>query len=219
MHGKGLTILGCIIYMWISSIQAADHQSSESRCCSIYKPPSHPQGGMGCDTRYKLPYMGCHPFHMFHGCMEKVSHAWGVTHTRACPISRPQTTKAVGQDFVEFCKICKTTMPSSWWCVLLYETIWHRGVTTYPTCLVGTCTRSDKPMTQSMRWYAIHPSHRIPKLCDQIWQDLQNHHTTIMVVCVVTWTPIPYILSVHGKGPRSLGHNKWTEFLPNQATY
>ena len=52
VHVNGLTSLGCNTYTWIPSIQATDHHICGPRFCRICKPPSHPQGGVGCDIRY-----------------------------------------------------------------------------------------------------------------------------------------------------------------------
>ena len=64
VHGKGWTSLEINPYTGMPSIQITDLPRCEPRSGRICKPPRHPHGGMGCDTRYKWPCMGCHPFHM-----------------------------------------------------------------------------------------------------------------------------------------------------------
>ena len=99
MHGKGLTSLEYNSYTRMPYIQATDLPLCCPMASWIYKPPSHHHGGVEYDTMYKWLWIGCHPFHMSCGCMGKVLKAWGVTYTHRCPTPRPQTTKAVGQDF------------------------------------------------------------------------------------------------------------------------
>ena len=156
--------------------------------CSIYKPPSHPQGGGGCNTRYKWSWISYHPSQLW-------VHRQSITtleHNQYTGRLSIQVTWHTSCG-ARFGRICKYNMPSSGWCVLLYKTTGHGCVTTCSTYLVGAWTRSDKTVTHSMRWDTIHPSHRAPKLCNQTWQDTQNHHTTIMLECVVTQNHRPLI--------------------------
>ena len=69
-------------------------------------------------------------------------------------------------------RICKTTMPSSWWCMLLYETTDYGCVGTHSTCLVGAWTRSDNPVTQSMHWDVIQPK---PQSTQAVGPDLVGY--------------------------------------------
>ena len=58
-------------------------------------------------------------------------------------------------------------------------------VATHFKCLVDTWMRSDNTGTQSIYWNDVYPGNIAPELWDQIWQDLQNHHVILMLVCVV----------------------------------
>ena len=70
MHMNGLTGMGCSPYKWMPSIQATDLPICEPRADRIIcRIPSHPQGGMGYDVRYKWTWMGYHTFHMSCECM------------------------------------------------------------------------------------------------------------------------------------------------------
>ena len=88
MHGmKGLTRLGCN-NTWMPSIQATDLPRCGSRFGGSTKPPSHQHGSVGCDTRYQWSWIGGNTFHIFCGCIGKVSQAWDVIHTRGYPPSK-----------------------------------------------------------------------------------------------------------------------------------
>ena len=108
----------------------------------ICKPPSHPHGGVRCDTTmYKWPCMVCHILHMSCGCMGKTLQAWDVTHTCGCPPSRPQTTKSMGLDFVGFAN--HQAIPREVWYVIRGPSD-HGWVTIYFTYLVNARERSHK---------------------------------------------------------------------------
>ena len=63
---------------------------------------------------------------------------------------------------------CKTTKPSSGWCMLLHKEQ-HAMDILPPISFVGAWARSDKSGTQSIHYDPVHPSLRAPKLWDQIW--------------------------------------------------
>ena len=139
MHWEGCQHL----YGWLELM--VHHTSSKASgpiFCRIYKPPHNPQGGLGCDTRYKWIWMGYHIFHMPCGGMRKVSHAWNVTDIHVCPPSRPQTTKYVGPGLVGSAKPpshphgsvdCDTSISDHGWMAI------------YFTFLVNAWERSHKP--------------------------------------------------------------------------
>ena len=60
----------------------------------------HPHHGLCCYTRNNMPWMGCHPFHMFCGCMATVWQAWDVINILGFCSFKPQSTQAVGPDVV-----------------------------------------------------------------------------------------------------------------------
>ena len=63
------------------------------------------------------------------------------------------------------------------------ETTCHECIAILSTSLVGACSRSDQFRKQWKYWVAIQPSHRVPKLSNQIWQNLKNHNSIIWMLC------------------------------------
>ena len=105
MHMNDMTSLDCNPYTGMPSIQTIDLPRYGPRAGRVCRIPSHPQGGVEYEMRYKWPWMGCHTFQISCGYMGKVSQAWDVTHTLGCPPSRPQTT---GTSYgPRFCRICR----------------------------------------------------------------------------------------------------------------
>ena len=83
-----------------------------------------------------------------------------------------------------FGRICKTTIPSSWWCVFLYETTCHGCVTTHSTCLMGA------------------------------WSHLRGGVCCYMKPHFMAMFPlIPRVLWAHRQGLTSLWHNEYTVII------
>ena len=65
------------------------------------------------------PQMCCYTFHISYGCMVEVWQAWNTINTLGSHSSKPQSTQAVGPDFLGENR--KTRIPSPGWCMLYHE--------------------------------------------------------------------------------------------------
>ena len=159
------------------STQAIDHQSYRPRFCRICKLPSHPTWRYWIGHNVQVVMNGFPP----------IPHILWVHGQDLTILEHNQYDRIPSIQKQHNTQICKTTMPSSWWwwwCVLLYETTGHRYVTTHSIYCVGTLKRSDKPGIQSIHQDVIQPSHRAPKLWDQICQDMRNNHAILGVMYI-----------------------------------
>ena len=142
------------------------------------------QVGVYCYIKNGRPWMYCHTFYISGGSMGKVYQACELIDTLGSGSSKHQSPQAVGPYLVRTAKepchpqvgVCYYTKNHRPWmcCQTFHIFYWRRG-------------RYNKPETQSIHMTAVHPSHRAPKLWDQIWWELQDNHVILRLVYVVTW--------------------------------
>ena len=130
-----------------------------------------------------LPWMFCHPFHLSYRCMiDKVWQASGMINTLRYihPSHRdPSYRNRVGKN-------CKTTIPSSGWCMLWHEEPQAIDVLPPIPHILWMCEQGlTKSGTQSINQANFHPSHRATNLSGQFWQEVHNHHAICRVVYFV----------------------------------
>ena len=159
---------------------------------------------------------------MFHGCMETVSHAWGVTHTRVSPLSRPQTTKAVGQNFVG--SETNQSIPMEVFDVIQGASC-HGSIVTHSTCYrcmdkfwqpwntINTlgCLSSKQHNTQTVGPDSVKsvkpPCHPHGGVCCY----MKRYDIEVL-------PPILHVLLAHVQGLTSLWHNQYADMPSIQAT-
>ena len=163
--------------------------------------------------------MGCHPFHMFCGCIVKVWQKWDIINTMGSCLSKPQSTQAVGLHW----ELQNTTRPSSGLCMLWIEKQWAMDGLWCIPCVswvhVGQGMTRLKP-NQYTGVVSIQASEypscgtRFGENCKTVmtssdWCMLLHDEQHAMNGL----SPIPHVLWVHGQTLTSMGHNQYTRVL------
>ena len=101
---QGMAGLRPTYYIGFLSIQALETKYVGPDLARTTKQQCQLQVGVYCYMKNHRPWMGCHSFHMFCGCMAKVLQSCDIINTLTSCSSKPQSIQAVVPDLVRNAK-------------------------------------------------------------------------------------------------------------------
>ena len=124
-----------------------------------------------------MPMICFQVFHMFYGCMDKISQSeTQLVHMGAI---HPSHRAPKLRDQIWWDKLQKNHAILRLVYVVIRRKTRHGWAATHSICHVCAWERSLKPGTQLVHWDALHPDHRPITMCAQVWLDLQTTKSSL----------------------------------------